>query len=43
MFTYIAVKPFEHSAGVVIHSATKFFGGHSSTVGGLIVDGGKFG
>lgn len=36
------IKPFEHGADVVIHSATKFFGGHGSTVGGLIVDGGKF-
>lgn len=36
------IKPFEHGADVVIHSATKFFGGHGSTIGGLIVDGGKF-
>ena len=36
------VRPFEYGADIVIHSATKFIGGHGTTIGGLIVDGGKF-
>ncbi len=36
------VKPIEHGADIVIHSATKFIGGHGTTIGGVIVDGGKF-
>ncbi len=36
------VRPIEHGADVVIHSATKFLGGHGSSLGGVIVDGGKF-
>jgi len=36
------IKPIEHGADIVIHSATKFIGGHGTTLGGLIVDGGKF-
>ena len=36
------VKPFEHGANIVVHSATKFLGGHGNSIGGLIVDGGNF-
>ncbi|HHV30320.1 O-acetylhomoserine aminocarboxypropyltransferase/cysteine synthase family protein [Acetivibrio mesophilus] len=36
------IKPFEYGADVVVHSATKFIGGHGTSIGGLIVDGGKF-
>lgn len=35
-------RPIEHGANVVVHSATKFIGGHGTTIGGLIVDGGNF-
>ncbi|MCR5485838.1 MAG: O-acetylhomoserine aminocarboxypropyltransferase/cysteine synthase [Clostridiales bacterium] len=35
-------RPFEHGADIVIHSATKFIGGHGTTLGGVIVDSGKF-
>ena len=35
-------RPLEHDADIVIHSATKFIGGHGTTLGGIIVDGGKF-
>ncbi|HEX4113981.1 MAG TPA: O-acetylhomoserine aminocarboxypropyltransferase/cysteine synthase family protein [Stellaceae bacterium] len=40
--TPILLKPIEHGADVVIHSATKFMGGHGTTMGGIIVDGGCF-
>jgi len=36
------VKPLEHGADIVVHSATKFIGGHGTSIGGVIVDGGKF-
>ncbi|BDZ65856.1 bifunctional o-acetylhomoserine/o-acetylserine sulfhydrylase [Agromyces mangrovi Wang et al. 2018] len=36
------IRPFEHGADIVIHSATKFLGGHGTVVGGIIVDGGSF-
>lgn len=36
------IRPIEHGADVVIHSATKFIGGHGSSLGGVIVDGGTF-
>ena len=36
------VRPFEHGADVIVHSATKFLGGHGNSIGGLIVDGGTF-
>ncbi|GHU10179.1 O-acetylhomoserine (thiol)-lyase [Betaproteobacteria bacterium] len=36
------VRPFEYGADIVVHSATKFIGGHGTSIGGLIVDGGKF-
>jgi O-acetylhomoserine (thiol)-lyase len=35
-------KPFEHGADIIIHSATKFLGGHGNSIGGVIVDGGSF-
>ena len=40
--TPYAIRPLEHGADIVLHSATKFIGGHGTTLGGLIVDGGKF-
>jgi O-acetylhomoserine (thiol)-lyase len=36
------LRPIEHGADIVIHSATKFIGGHGTSIGGVIVDGGKF-
>ena len=36
------VKPIEYGADIVVHSATKFIGGHGTSIGGVIVDGGKF-
>lgn len=36
------IRPIEHGADIVIHSATKFIGGHGSSLGGVIVDGGTF-
>ncbi len=36
------IKPFEHGADIIIHSATKFLGGHGNSIAGVIVDGGKF-
>jgi len=36
------LRPIEHGADIVIHSATKFIGGHGTTIGGVIVDAGKF-
>lgn len=41
-FAPILIRPLEHGADVVVHSATKFIGGHGSSLGGVIVDGGKF-
>lgn len=35
-------RPFEHGADIIVHSATKWIGGHGTTVGGVIVDSGKF-
>ena len=40
--TPLMLKPFEHGADVVVHSLTKFVGGHGTTLGGAIVDGGRF-
>lgn len=40
--TPILIRPLEHGADIVVHSATKFIGGHGSSLGGVIVDGGKF-
>jgi O-acetylhomoserine (thiol)-lyase len=36
------IRPLEHGADIVVHSATKFLGGHGTVIGGVIVDGGKF-
>ena len=36
------IRPLEHGADIVVHSATKFIGGHGTTLGGVIVDGGSF-
>ncbi|RLP76109.1 bifunctional o-acetylhomoserine/o-acetylserine sulfhydrylase [Mycetocola tolaasinivorans] len=36
------IRPFEHGADIVVHSATKFLGGHGTVVGGAIIDGGRF-
>jgi len=36
------LRPFDHGADLIIHSATKFLGGHGVAIGGLVVDGGKF-
>lgn len=36
------IRPFEHGADIVVHSVTKFLGGHGTTLGGVIVDGGSF-
>ena len=40
--TPFLIRPIEHGADIVIHSATKFIGGHGTTLGGVIVDSGKF-
>lgn len=40
--TPFLVRPLEHGADIVVHSATKFLGGHGTVMGGIIVDGGKF-
>ncbi|MGD0307473.1 MAG: aminotransferase class V-fold PLP-dependent enzyme, partial [Candidatus Acidiferrales bacterium] len=40
--TPVLLRPFEHGADVVIHSMTKFMGGHGTTLGGMIVDSGNF-
>lgn len=36
------IKPFEHGADIVVHSLTKFIGGHGNSMGGIIIDGGTF-
>ncbi|MBR4130867.1 MAG: O-acetylhomoserine aminocarboxypropyltransferase/cysteine synthase [Bacteroidaceae bacterium] len=41
-FAPLLIRPLEHGADVVVHSATKFIGGHGTSLGGVIVDGGKF-
>ena len=40
--TPILIRPLEHGADIVVHSATKFIGGHGTSLGGVIVDGGSF-
>ena len=40
--TPILIRPIEHGADIVVHSATKFLGGHGTTLGGVIVESGKF-
>ena len=42
MATPYLTKPFQHGADIIVHSATKFLGGHGNSIGGLIVDGGSF-
>ncbi|HZW35675.1 MAG: homocysteine synthase [Deltaproteobacteria bacterium] len=42
MPTPCLLRPFDHGADVVIHSATKFIGGHGTSIGGIVVDSGKF-
>lgn len=41
-FAPLLIRPLEHGADIVVHSATKFIGGHGSSLGGVIVDGGSF-
>lgn len=41
-FAPVLIRPIEHGVDIVVHSATKFIGGHGSSLGGVIVDGGKF-
>jgi len=36
------IQPFKHGADIIVHSATKWIGGHGTTIGGVIVDGGRF-
>lgn len=40
--TPILLRPFDHGADIVVHSLTKFMGGHGTTMGGIVVDSGKF-
>ena len=40
--TPLLIRPFDHGADVVVHSATKYIGGHGNAIGGVIVDGGRF-
>ncbi|MFC5471632.1 homocysteine synthase [Cohnella suwonensis] len=40
--TPLLCRPLEHGADIVLHSATKFIGGHGTSIGGIVVDGGKF-
>ena len=42
MPTPFLLRPFDHGADIVIHSATKFIGGHGTSIGGIVVDSGKF-
>ncbi|GJE47510.1 O-acetyl-L-homoserine sulfhydrylase [Methylobacterium tardum] len=42
MATPYLIRPLEHGADIIVHSATKFLGGHGNSIGGLIVDGGSF-
>ncbi|MEM5500643.1 O-acetylhomoserine aminocarboxypropyltransferase [Ahrensia kielensis] len=42
MATPYLIRPFEHGADIVVHSLTKFIGGHGNSMGGLIIDGGTF-
>ena len=38
----LLIRPFDHGAAIVVHSATKYIGGHGTSIGGIIVDGGNF-
>lgn len=42
MATPYLIRPFDHGADIVVHSATKFIGGHGTSIGGVVVDSGKF-
>ncbi len=42
MATPYLIRPIEHGADIVVHSLTKFLGGHGNSMGGIIVDGGTF-
>jgi len=42
MATPYLIRPFDHGADVVVHSATKFIGGHGTSIGGVVVDSGRF-
>jgi O-acetylhomoserine (thiol)-lyase len=42
MATPYLIQPFKHGADIIVHSATKFLGGHGNSIGGLIIDGGSF-
>jgi O-acetylhomoserine (thiol)-lyase len=42
MATPYLIRPFEYGADIIVHSATKFLGGHGNSIGGVIVDGGAF-
>ena len=42
MATPYLCRPIEHGADIVIHSATKFLGGHGTTLGGVVVESGQF-
>lgn len=41
-FAPLLIRPIEHGADIVVHSATKFIGGHGTSLGGIIIDSGKF-
>jgi O-acetylhomoserine (thiol)-lyase len=42
MATPFLIRPFDHGADIVVHSATKFIGGHGTSIGGVVVDSGRF-
>ncbi len=42
LFRSYKIRPIEHGADIVVHSATKFLGGHGTSLGGIIIDGGNF-
>ncbi len=42
MATPYLMQPFKHGADIIVHSATKFLGGHGNSIGGLVIDGGSF-
>ncbi|MBN0038365.1 aminotransferase class V-fold PLP-dependent enzyme, partial [Pseudomonas aeruginosa] len=40
--TPVLCRPFEHGADIIVHSLTKYMGGHGTSIGGIVVDSGKF-
>src|SRR3546814_19988063 len=38
----VICRPFDHGAHIIVHSATKYIGGHGNSIGGVIIDGGRF-